>query len=65
MNKLTKPQLEELAMELYDRTVDFMNEEMYEMLYELGRIEELDDDAMDIMNSIFEHFYAPHITKNW
>ena len=65
MKKLTKPQAEELAATLYDRTIDFIQEELYEMLYDLGRIEELDDEAIEIVNAILENFYAHHITKHW
>ena len=65
MKKLTKPQAEELAVILYDRTVDFIQEEVYEMLYDIGRIEELDDEAIDAINAILENFYAKHITKHW
>ena len=65
MNKLTKPQAQELAMTLYDRTVDFIQEEVYEMLYDHGRIEELDDEAIGAINAILENFYAHHIVKHW
>ena len=65
MKKLTKPQSEELAATLYDRTIDFIQEELYEMLYDLGRIEELDDEAIEVVNAILENFYAHHITKHW
>ena len=65
MKKLTKPQAEELAIILYDRTIDFIQEEVYEMLYDLGRIEELDDEAIEVVNAILENFYAHHITKHW
>ena len=65
MKKLTKPQAEELAVTLYDRTIDFIQEELYEMLYDLGRIEELDDEAIEVVNAILENFYAHHITKHW
>lgn len=65
MNKLTKPQAQELAMALYDRTVDFIQEEVYEMLYDHGRIEELDDEAIGAINAILENFYAHHIVKHW
>lgn len=65
MKKLTKPQAEELAAILYDRTIDFIQEELYEMLYDLGRIEELDDEAIEVVNAILENFYAHHITKHW
>lgn len=62
---ITQPQAQELAMELYDRTTDFIKEELYEMLYEFGKIEELDDDAIDIMNAVMEQYWAHHITKHW
>lgn len=65
MNKLTKPQAQELAMALYDRTIDFIQEEVYEMLYDHGRIEELDDEAIGAINAILENFYAHHIVKHW
>ena len=65
MNKLTKPQAQELAMTLYDRTVDFIQEEVYEMLYDHGKIEELDDEAIGAINAILENFYAHHIVKHW
>ena len=35
------------------------------MLYDHGRIEELDDEAIDAINAILENFYAHHITKHW
>jgi hypothetical protein len=65
MKKLTKMQAQELATDLYNRTVDFIQEEVYEMLYDHGRIEELDDEAIDAINAILENFYAHHITKHW
>ena len=65
MKKLTKQQAEELAIILYDRTIDFIQEEVYEMLYDFGRIEELDDEAIDAVNAILENYFAHHIVKHW
>jgi len=65
MKRLTKMQAQELAATLYNRTVDFIQEEVYEMLYDEGRIEELDDEAIDAINAILENFYAHHIIKHW
>jgi hypothetical protein len=36
---MTKTEYQELASELYERTVDFLNEETIEMLYDLKIIQ--------------------------
>lgn len=63
--KQTKKQIGELAEILYDRTVDFLNEEVIEMLYDEGLIEELDDDAIAISNAVLEAYLNFNLTKNW
>ena len=65
MKKITKQQAQELATELYNRSIDFIQEEVHEMLYDMGKIEELDDEALDVINAILENFFAYHITKHW
>ena len=65
MKKITKQQAQELATELYNRSIDFIQEEVHEMLYDMGKIEELDDEALDVVNAVLENFFAHHITKHW
>lgn len=65
MNGMTTKQSKELAALLYQRTIDFVQEECYEMLYEMDMIEELDDVAIEIMNRTIENYFAHHIkTEN-
>ena len=65
MNTPTTKQSKELAALLYQRTIDFVQEECYEMLYEMDMIEELDDIAIEIMNRTIENYFAHHIkTEN-
>lgn len=65
MSKLTNPQIKELSEILYDRTKDFISTEVVEMLYDEGLIEELDDDATDLLNKVMEQYWSHHIVKNW
>ena len=62
---MTKEQYQELASELYERTIDFLNEETIEMLYDLKIIQDTDDDAMRIANKVMHEFYNKQLTKSW
>ena len=65
MNTITTKQSKELASLLYQRTIDFVQEECFEMLYEIDMIEELDDAGIEIMNRTIENYFAHHIkTEN-
>ena len=62
---MTKVQHQELASQLYERTVDFLNEETIEMLYDLHIIKDTGDDAIHHANKILEQFFNKQLTKNW
>ena len=62
---MTKKDHKELACELYDRTVDFINEEVFEMLYDKNIIEDTGDDAVALINKILYEFFNKQITKDW
>lgn len=63
--KITDKQIEELADELKDRTCDFMNEELWQLLYDAELITETDDNAIVLMNKILKQFYHPNLTNAW
>ena len=54
---MTKVEYQELASELYDRTIDFMNVEVIEMLYDKNLIEETDDRAIHMANEILKQLF--------
>ena len=58
-------QLDELADELKDRTCDFMNEELWQLLYDAELITETDDFAIVLMNKVLKQFYHPNLTDAW
>jgi len=62
---MTKAQHQELASQLYERTVDFLNEETIEMLYDLKIIDDTGDDAIHIANNVMYEFYNKQLTKSW
>lgn len=62
---MTKAQHQELASQLYERTVDFLNEETIEMLYDLKIIDDTGDDAIHIANKVMYEFYNKQLTKSW
>jgi hypothetical protein len=49
---LPEEQLHHLTAELYDNTIDFINLQLYELLYDNGYITELNDEALDLMNAL-------------
>ena len=62
---MTKIEYQELASELYERTVDFLNEETIEMLYDMNLIKDTGDDAIHHANKIMYEFFNNQLTKNW
>ena len=53
-----------LASDLYDRTIDFINIEIIEMLYDKDIIQNVDDDAIHHANEIIYQFFSKQLTKN-
>ena len=53
-----------LASDLYDRTIDFINTEIIEMLYDKNLIQDVDDDAIHLANEIIDQFFSKQLTKN-
>lgn len=53
-----------LASDLYDRTIDFINIEIIEMLYDKNLIQDVDDDAIHLANEIIDQFFSKQLTKN-
>lgn len=62
---ITEQQLNELAEELNDRTTDFLNEELWQLLYDSELITETDDNAIVLMNKVFKAFLHPNLTSAW
>jgi len=62
---MTKKQYQELSSQLYERTVDFINEEIIEMLYDEKVIQDSGDDAIHVANKVLYEFFNKHLTKNW
>ena len=60
---MTNMNYKELADELYDRTIDFINEEVFEMLYDKNLIEESDDRAIHMADEIIEHYFKISTTN--
>ena len=63
--KISDKQIEELADELKDRTCDFMNEELWQLLYDAELITETNDFAIVLMNKVMKEFYNPKLTDPW
>jgi len=63
--KISDKQIEELADELKDRTCDFMNEELWQLLYDAELITETNDFAIVLMNKVLKQFYHPNLTNPW
>lgn len=61
--KLTEQQLEELADELHDRTIDFISEEAWQLLFDNGNITETDDNAIALISKLLLKFYHPNLTS--
>ncbi len=62
---MTKIEYQELASELYERTVDFLNEETIEMLYDMKLIKDTGNEATYHANKIIYQFLNKQLTKNW
>jgi hypothetical protein len=62
---MIKKDYQDLACELYEQTVDFINEELFEMLYTKNIIENTNDDALDLANKVLYEFFNKQITKDW
>jgi hypothetical protein len=62
---MTKIEYQELASELYERTVDFLNEEVIEMLYDMRLIKDTGNEATYHANKIMHQFFNKQLTKNW
>ena len=54
---MTKIEYQELASELYERTVDFLNEEVVEMLYDMKLIKDTGNEATYHANKIMYQFF--------
>lgn len=63
--KITDKQIEELADELKDRTCDFINEELWQLLYDAELVTETDDFAIVLWNKVMKEFYHPNLTNPW
>ena len=62
---MTKPEYQELSSDLYELNCDFVSEQLLEMLYDKGIINETDDAAMEIFNKTLKQYYNTHLTKTW
>ena len=54
---MTKTDYQELVSKLYERTVDLLNEEIIELLYELKIIQDRGNDAIHLTNKVIHEFY--------
>lgn len=56
----TETELVNLAEELKDRTIDFVQDELYQMLQDLDLVSgEFDENETDLLNAISDRFYNP------
>lgn len=60
---MTATKYKELADALYQRTIDFIQEECQEMCYEMDLIEETNDKAFEIMNGITANYFSHYVKK--
>lgn len=60
---ISQQHLDELADELRDRTNDFINEEVWQLLYDNEYITETDDNAVILIHKVLHNFYHPNLTK--
>lgn len=63
--KITKKQIKKLARLLYEETTYDNSVRLQEMLFREKLIEETDDEAMKLMNRIFEYYWHKNIKKQW
>ena len=54
-----------LADILYDRTIDFVQEECFEMLKDFDLINDLDDKGIKLMNKTMEKYFSKKIKERW
>ena len=64
MKQMTNIKTTDIAEALYDRTVDFINEEVIELLYDYDLIDELSDDAIHLANDVIDNYFNKNLTKN-
>lgn len=62
---MTKIEYQELASELYERVIDFLNIETIEMLYDMKLIKDEGNEAMHHANKVIYQFLNKQLTKNW
>ena len=63
--KLTQDKINELAEILQDRTSDFINEEVWQLLYDSEYITETDDNAVKLIHEVLHSFYHTNLTKTF
>lgn len=63
--QLTPEKIHELAEILQDRTSDFINEEVWQLLYDSEYITESDDNAVKLIHKVLHSFYHSNLTKTF
>lgn len=65
ITKISEARITELAEELQDRTVDSLNEELCQILFDLDIVEEINDDAIVLINKVLKAYLHPKLTSDW
>lgn len=63
--QINKNQIKKLARLLYEETTYDNSVRLQEMLFREKLIEETDDEAIELMNRIFEYYWHKNIKKQW
>lgn len=63
--QINKKQIKKLARLLYEETTFDNSVRLQEMLFRENIIEETDDEAIELMNQIFEYYWHKNIKKQW
>lgn len=62
---MNKKQIKKLARDLYEETTWSVSVTLQEMLFTENIIEETNDEAMELMNEVLEHYWHKNIKKQW
>ena len=63
--QINKKQIKKLARLLYEETTFDNSVRLQEMLFREKLIEETDDEAIELMNQIFEYYWHKNIKNQW
>ena len=64
ITKISEARITQIAEELKDRTVDFLYEELCQILFDLDIVEEINDDDILLFNKVLKAYLHPSLTSD-